>query len=56
MKDPIVDEVRRIRKQIESEHNNDWDALVRYLLEKQSASPAKSASYQPRKLPDRGAA
>jgi len=56
MKDPIVQEVRRIRKQIEDEHGNDWDALVRHFVQKQRSSSAKSVSYQPRKLPDRGVA
>ena len=56
MKDPIVDEVRFIRKQIEANHNNDWDSLVRYLIEKQNASSRKKVSFQPRKIPDRGVA
>ena len=27
-KDPIVEEVRNVRKQIESECGNDWDKLI----------------------------
>ena len=56
MKDPIVDEVRRVRKKIEADHGNDWDALARHLIEKQKASSSKAVSYPPKKLPDRGAA
>jgi len=56
MKDPIIEEVRRIRKQIEADHENDWDSLVRHLIERQKASSAKLVSYQPRKLPDRDVA
>jgi len=32
MKDPIVEEVRRVRKKIEAEHGNDWDCLPRHLI------------------------
>ncbi|MCA9324700.1 hypothetical protein KDA23_01355 [Candidatus Saccharibacteria bacterium] len=33
--DPIVKEVREIRQQIAAEHNNDIDALCRYLREQE---------------------
>lgn len=56
MKDPIVEEVRRVRKKIEADHGNDWDALERHFIEKQKTSSAKVVSYPPKKLPDRGAA
>jgi hypothetical protein len=56
MKDPIIEEVRRIRKKIEAEHGNDWDSLVRHLVERQKASSAKVVSYQRKKLPDRDVA
>ena len=56
MKDPIVEEVRRVRKKIEADHGNDWDRLARYLTERQKASSAKVVSYPPKRLPDRGAA
>jgi hypothetical protein len=51
--DPIIEEVRRTRKEIEAEHGNDWAALERYFTEKQERSPEKKASYQPKKLPGR---
>lgn len=56
MKDPIIEEVRRVRKEIESEHKDDWDDLVRYLIEREKASSAKQVCYRPRQLPDRGVA
>lgn len=56
MKDPIVEEVRRIRRKIEADHGNDWDALARHLIERQSASSAKLVRYPPKRLPDRGVA
>jgi hypothetical protein len=52
--DPIVEEVRQVRKKIEADHGNDWEALTRHLIERQNASSAKVVSYPPRKLPDRG--
>lgn len=56
MKDPIAEEVRRVRKKIEAEHGNDWDSLARHLTKIQDASSAKVVSYPPKKLPDRGVA
>jgi hypothetical protein len=56
MKDPIVEEIRRVRRQIEADHGNDWDALARHLIEPQNASSAKVVSYPFKKLPDRGVA
>ena len=56
MKDPIIEEVRQVRKKIEADHGNDWDRLTRYLIERQNASSAMVVSYPPKKLPDRGAA
>jgi hypothetical protein len=50
--DPIIDEVRRTRKEIEAEHGNDWKALERYFTDKQKSSPEKKAAYEPKKLPD----
>ena len=49
--DPIIEEVRRIRKEIEAEHGNDWEALERYFTEKQNATPEKTVVYEPKKLP-----
>lgn len=56
MKDPIIDEVRRIRKKIEADHGNDWDRLVRHLIERQNAQSAKVVSYPPKRLPGRDVA
>jgi len=53
MKDPIIDEVRRVRKKIEADHGNNWDSLVRHLIKKQNALSAKVVSYPRNKLPDR---
>ena len=56
MKDPIVEEVRRVRKKIEADHGDNWDSLARHLIERQNASSAKVVSYPPKRLPDRGVA
>ena len=56
MKDPIVEQVRQVRKKIEADHGNDWDRLTRYLIERQKASSAKVVSYPPKKLADRATA
>ncbi len=53
--DPIIEEVRRVRKEIEAEHGNDWKALERYFTDKQNNSTEKKAAYKPRKLPKRKA-
>lgn len=50
--DPIIEEVRRIRKEIEAEHGNDWEALERRFTAKQESSPEKKVAYRPRKLPE----
>lgn len=51
--DPIIEEVRRTRKEIEAEHGDDWKALERYFMDKQKSSPEKQAAYRPKKLPHR---
>jgi hypothetical protein len=56
MNDPIIDEVRRARREFEDEHNNDWDRLVRYLIEKQKSQTFKVVSYPRKNLPDRDVA
>ncbi len=56
MKDPIIEEVRRVRKEIEAEHGNDWDDLTCYLIAKEMTSSAKLVSYSPKPLPDRDVA
>jgi len=49
--DPIIEEVRRVRKEIEAEHGNDWKALERYFTDKQSNAAEKKIAYKPKKLP-----
>ena len=49
--DPIIEEVRRTRKEIEAEHNNDWKELERYFMDKQNSAPEKTATYKPKRLP-----
>ena len=56
MIDPIVDEVRCVRKMIEAEQGDDWDRLFRHLIEKQKTQHGKVVSYPPKKLPDRDVA
>lgn len=56
MKDPIIEEVRRIRKEIESQNNNDWDKLEAYFVEKQVKRTEPPVTYNPQRLPDRGVA
>ncbi|MFC1766730.1 hypothetical protein ACFL6U_32225 [Planctomycetota bacterium] len=56
MKDPIIDEVRRVRKEIESQNNNDWETIEKYFSEKQSKAQTPPVIYSPQKLPDRGVA
>jgi hypothetical protein len=51
--DPIIEEVRRTRKEIKAEHGNNWKALERYFIQKQEAAPEKKASYRPKRLPPR---
>ena len=53
MSDPIIEEVRRTRREIEAEHGNDWKALERYFMAKQDTAPEKKAAYQPKRLPKR---
>jgi hypothetical protein len=50
MSDPIIEEVRRTRKEIEAEHNNDWKALERFFNDKQKIAPGRKAVYKPRRL------
>jgi hypothetical protein len=40
-KDPIVEEVRKVRKQIEDECGNDWDRLFAHFREIQKKWPGK---------------
>jgi len=56
MKDPIIEEVRRVRKKIEADYGNDWDRLIRHLIERQKAQSAKVVSYPRKRLPNRDVA
>ena len=56
MKGPIIEEVRRMRKEIESENNNDWKTLEKYLKENQLKRAKRPVVYSPKKLPDRSVA
>ncbi len=56
MKDPIIEEVRQVRKKIEADYGNDREALTRHFIERQNNSSTKVVSYAPKKLPDRGVA
>jgi hypothetical protein len=56
MSDPIIDEVRCVRKKIEAEQGDDWDRLFRHLIEKQKTQHGKVISYLLKKLPGRDVA
>ena len=56
MTDPIIQEVRRIRKQIEEENHNDWKALEQYFRTKQKERENQPVTYKPKTLPNRGVA
>ena len=55
-KDPIVEEVRRIRKPIESELNNDWKALESHFIRAQQSHKDRLVTGKPKQLPERGVA
>ncbi|MCH8125863.1 hypothetical protein IIC38_07875 [candidate division KSB1 bacterium] len=56
MKDKIVDEVRKIRKEIESENNDNWDQLLTYFEERQKRHKNKLYKGAPKSLPKRDVA
>ena len=56
MTDPIIQEVRRIRKQIEEENHNDWKALDQYFRAKQKERKNQQVTSKPKELPDGGVA
>ena len=56
MTDRIVEEVRRVRKEIEAEHGGAWDALERHIMENQKKRSDSLVTYAPKRLPDRGIA
>ena len=53
MNDYIVDNVRKIRKEIENENNGNWDQLERYFKEKQEHHKGKIYKGTAKKLPER---
>jgi hypothetical protein len=53
MKDVIVDEVRKARKEIELENRSDWIQIEKHLLEKQKRHKAKLYKGNPKSLPIR---
>lgn len=53
MRDKIVDEVRKIRKEIESENRADWIQIEKYLIEKQKRHKKKIYRGNPKSLPVR---
>lgn len=55
MKDPIVEEIREIRRQIEREFDDDVNKLLEHIYKQQKAHPRKLASRQPRRLEKRPA-
>lgn len=50
MKDEIVEEVRKIRKEIEKKHAKNWKDLESYFLKKQKAHKKRLYSGQPQRL------
>ena len=49
--DPIIEEVRRIRREIEVECDNDWEKLFQYFLQVQKDSSHQVVSRSPKPLP-----
>lgn len=50
--DPIVEEIREIKKSIAAEFNYDLEALYRSLIEEQEASGRTFVSFPPRPVTD----
>ena len=50
MKDPIVEEIREIRRNIEAENNNDFKQLFQKISESQKEHSNKIVSRKPRIL------
>jgi hypothetical protein len=48
--DPIVEEIRRVRKEIENESGNNWAGLGKFLINKQKANKKKLFYSHPQKL------
>ena len=50
MRDPIVEEVRKVREEIFKECGNDLAALVRHLRRRQKAYRRKAVRFPPKKI------
>jgi hypothetical protein len=55
MKDPIVEEIRETRRQIEKEFGDDPKRYLEYILKRQAEHPERFVSPKPRST-DQGAA
>ncbi len=53
MKDKIVDEVRKVRKEFEAENRNDWIQIEQTLKEMQKCYKTKLYKGKPKSLPVR---
>ncbi|MEK7275082.1 MAG: hypothetical protein AAB296_02165 [Candidatus Desantisbacteria bacterium] len=56
IKDPIVEEVRKVRHQIEEEFENDVKKHIEHIYKEQRKHPERLVSRQPRMLRRREAA
>jgi hypothetical protein len=48
-RDPIIEEVRKARKQIEKEFGSDTDAFLRHIYEQQKKAKSRLVSRLPKK-------
>jgi hypothetical protein len=48
-KDPLVEEIRKLRDQYASQHNHDIDAIFEDIQQRQAQSDKKMVSFPPRK-------
>jgi len=56
MEDPIVEEIRSTRRQIEEEYGNDMDRLLEHVYEEQRKHPERFVRREPRPLARQGVA
>jgi hypothetical protein len=47
-KDPIVDEVRKVRKQLEKEYGSTMDSIFKRICEQQKQSKARLVKFSPK--------
>jgi hypothetical protein len=50
IRDPIVEEVREVRRQIEAECDNDWNKLIHYYRQVQEKATAPLYRGSPKRL------